>query len=75
MGKRADVYLVIGILYGKRCFELIFSSAPQRNVINLNIFAMERKVYVKPEIELLTVKVENGFAVSDQQLPSPWEDM
>ncbi len=36
---------------------------------------MERKVYVKPEIELLTVKVENGFAVSDQQLPSPWEDM
>lgn len=43
--------------------------------INLKYFAMERKSYVQPEIELLTVKVENGFAVSDQQLPSPWEDM
>lgn len=36
---------------------------------------MEKKSYVQPEIELLTVKVENGFAVSDQQLLSPWEDM
>ena len=36
---------------------------------------MGKMKYVQPEIELLTVKVENGFAVSDQQLPSPWDDM
>lgn len=35
---------------------------------------MERKKYVQPELELVTIKVEKGFAASQQE-PSPWEDM
>ena len=34
------------------------------------------RTYLSPTVELLTVEIEAGFALSDnQQEPSPWEDM
>jgi hypothetical protein len=31
--------------------------------------------YVRPSVEVLTVAVEEGFSTSNNQEPSPWEDM
>ena len=38
---------------------------------------MQRSIYQSPEVEIIEVVIEAGFAVSDysQQEPSPWEDM
>ena len=41
---------------------------------------MEKMKYVQPEIEVLTVKIEQGFAVTGgdgdgNQTPSGWDDM
>lgn len=35
---------------------------------------MERKVYVQPEIEVLQIEVEQGFAQSSGPGSSPWDD-
>jgi hypothetical protein len=31
--------------------------------------------YVRPSLEVVCVEVERGFAFSNNQEPSPWEDM
>ena len=31
--------------------------------------------YVKPSLEVISVDVEGGFSLSNNQEPSPWEDM
>lgn len=31
--------------------------------------------YVKPSLEAIYVEVEGGFSLSNDQEPSPWEDM
>ena len=31
--------------------------------------------YVRPSLEVVCVEVERGFAISNNQEPSPWEDM
>lgn len=31
--------------------------------------------YVKPSLEVVSVVVEGGFSLSNNQEPSPWEDM
>ena len=31
--------------------------------------------YAKPSIEVIYVEVEGGFSISNDQEPSPWEDM
>ena len=31
--------------------------------------------YVKPSLEVICVEVERGFSLSNNQEPSPWEDM
>ncbi len=38
---------------------------------------MKNIIYQSPEVEIIEVATESGFAVSDysQQEPSPWEDM
>lgn len=37
---------------------------------------MQTTIYQSPEVEILNVAIERGFAISDsQQEPSPWEDM
>ena len=39
---------------------------------------MEKMKYVQPEIEVLTIKIEQGFAVTGDdgnQTPSGWGDM
>lgn len=38
---------------------------------------MKNPIYQSPEVEIIEVAIESGFAVSDysQQEPSPWEDM
>ena len=38
---------------------------------------MQKSIYKSPEVEVVEVAIEAGFAVSDysQQEPSPWEDM
>lgn len=38
---------------------------------------MQTTIYQSPEVEIIEVAIESGFAVSDysQQEPSPWEDM
>ena len=52
VGKRADVYLVIGILYGKMCFELIywFCSTAQL-FINLKYFCYGEKNFCSVGID------------------------
>ena len=37
---------------------------------------MKKTINQSPEVEILEVAIEQGFALSDsQQEPSPWEDM
>lgn len=38
---------------------------------------MQKSIYQSPEMEIIAVAIELGFATSDysQQEPSPWEDM
>lgn len=37
---------------------------------------MQTTIYQSPEVEILDVAIEQGFALSySQQEPSPWEDM
>ena len=38
---------------------------------------MQRSIYQYPEMDIVEVAIEAGFAVSNysQQEPSPWEDM
>lgn len=38
---------------------------------------MQKLIYQSPELEVIEVAIEAGFAASDysQQEPSPWEDM
>ena len=38
---------------------------------------MQKSIYQSPEVEIIEVAIESGFAASDysQQEPSPWEDM
>ena len=37
---------------------------------------MKKTIYQSPEVEILEVAIEQGFALSDsQQEPSPWGDM
>ena len=36
---------------------------------------MEKQKYETPQVEVLEIEVEQGFAQSQQQAPSPWEDM
>ena len=38
---------------------------------------MQNSIYQSPEVEIIEMAIEAGFAVSDysQQEPSPWEDM
>ena len=38
---------------------------------------MQKIIYQSPEVGIIDVAIEAGFAVSDysQQEPSPWEDM
>ena len=37
---------------------------------------MQKTIYQSPEVEIIEVAIEAGFALSDsQQEPSPWEDM
>lgn len=37
---------------------------------------MQTTIYQSPEVEILDVAIEQGFALSDeQQYPSDWEDM
>ena len=31
--------------------------------------------YVRPSVEVVSVAVERGFSLSNNQEPSPWEDM
>lgn len=35
---------------------------------------MEKKDYSAPQVEIIEIEVETGFAVSQQE-PSKWEDM
>ena len=35
---------------------------------------MEKKTYVQPQVEVLEVEIEKGFAASQQE-SSPWGDM
>lgn len=37
------------------------------------MFCMEQENYIKPEVEIYEVEVEQGFQASQQE--SPWEDM
>ena len=38
---------------------------------------MQKSIYQSPEVEIIEMSIEAGFAVSNysQQEPSPWEDM
>ena len=36
---------------------------------------MENVIYEAPVVEVIEVEVEKGFATSDQQEDSPWEDL
>ena len=36
---------------------------------------MQKTIYQSPEVEIIDVEIEAGIALSDQQKPSPWEDM
>lgn len=37
---------------------------------------MKTTIYQSPEVEIIDVAIEQGFAQSyEQQEPSPWEDM
>lgn len=38
---------------------------------------MKNPIYQSPEVEIIEMAIESGFAASDysQQEPSPWEDM
>ena len=37
---------------------------------------MQTTIYESPEVEILDVAIEQGFALSNgQQVPSDWEDM
>ena len=42
--------------------------------INLNFFAMEKKNYVQPEIEVLQIEIEKGFAQSGGAGDSVWDN-
>lgn len=47
-----------------------------KTMIQKKSMHQDLKSYLPPVIEVMEVKVESGFAVSDsQQEPSPWEDM
>ncbi len=35
---------------------------------------VEQTMYIAPQIEVLEIEVEKGFALSQQE-PSPWEDL
>ena len=35
---------------------------------------MEKPVYVHPEIEVIEINVENGFATSNSSGESPWDE-
>lgn len=41
------------------------------------MFCMEQENYIKPEVEIYEVEVEQGFQASGtpQQDESPWDDM
>ena len=49
------------------------------NIHTLKLKTMQTTIYQSPEVEILDVAIEQGFALSDsqdsQQEPSPWEDM
>ena len=36
---------------------------------------MENEIYTAPEVEVIEVEVEKGFATSSQQEDSPWGDL
>lgn len=38
------------------------------------MFCMEQENYIKPEVEIYEVEVEQGFSASQQE-ETPWEDM
>ena len=44
-------------------------------LLTLKYVQMENVVYVAPVVEVIEVEVEKGFATSDQQEDSPWEDL
>ena len=37
-------------------------------------FIAQGKNYESPDVEIIEIRVEQGFAQSSQQQPSPWED-
>ena len=46
------------------------------NIHTLKLKTMQTTIYQSPEVEIMDVAIEQGFALSDtQQEPSPWEDM
>ena len=46
------------------------------NINTLKLKTMQTTIYQSPEVEIMDVAIEQGFALSDsQQEPSPWEDM
>lgn len=46
------------------------------NINTLKLKTMQTTIYQSPEVEIMDVAIEQGFAISDsQQEPSPWEDM
>jgi hypothetical protein len=38
-------------------------------------FIAQGKNYESPDVEIIEIRVEQGFAQSSQQKPSPWEDL
>ena len=45
-----------------------------RQTLTLNSDIMEKLDYSAPQVHIIEIEVEAGFAVSQQE-PSPWEDM
>ena len=45
------------------------------NIMKKNSACCALRDYVRPSLEVVSVVVERGFAISNNQEPSPWEDM
>ena len=73
------LYTVVGSIW----HSLVVCVTENDNSQNINLHnVMEKKSsfgasrnYVKPSLEVICVEVEGGFSLSNNQEPSPWEDM
>ena len=45
------------------------------NIMKKNSACHAQRDYAQPSLEVVCVEVEHGFELSNNQEPSPWEDM